>query len=321
MRKAVDRKVTSSPPRTLSNRAVNTLKVEKDTVFWDRSLTGFGVRVYPTGGKVYLAHARSPQGPKRVRVGRHGVMNAEEARKRAALIIARIRAGESAVPESMAGGPTVAEVARRFRNEYVAVRLKPASARRLSSAIDVHILPAFGKKPLRSVKRKDVLGLHQRLCDTPNQANRVVRTLSQMYRLAEDWGLLPAPHAPGRRSSPGSAVWTASARGSPPCSPCGNRAPSSNAGAADCAGPGETTAHSSDTCVVFASSSIGFLRPPMMRPSAPDRGTERQRSEENEENEETFSGSFSKKTPPKKTTISDWQNDYTFRLVLADSAE
>ena len=124
----------------------------------------------------------------------------------------------------------------------------------------------------------------------------------------------PAPHAPGRRSSPGSAVWTASAPGSPPCSPCGNRAPSSNAGAADCAGPGETTAHSSNTCVVFASSSIGFLRPPMMRPSAPERDAESQWAEENEE---PFSGSFSKKTPPKKTTISDWQNDYTFRLVVA----
>ena len=55
----------------------------------------------------------------------------------------------------------------------------------------------------------------------------------------------------------------------------------------------------------------------MMRPSAPERDAESQWAEENEENEEPLSGSFSKKTPPKKTTISDWQNDYTFRLVLA----
>ena len=55
----------------------------------------------------------------------------------------------------------------------------------------------------------------------------------------------------------------------------------------------------------------------MMRPSAPERDAESQWAEENEENEEPFSGSFSKKTPPKKTTISDWQNDYTFRLVVA----
>ena len=27
-----------------------------------RNLTGFGVRVYPTGGKVYIAQARGPSG-------------------------------------------------------------------------------------------------------------------------------------------------------------------------------------------------------------------------------------------------------------------
>ena len=57
---------------TLSNRAVGKLAVEKDTVFWDRELTGFGVRVYPTGARVYIAQARGPEGPKRVTVGGRG---------------------------------------------------------------------------------------------------------------------------------------------------------------------------------------------------------------------------------------------------------
>ena len=56
--------------KTLSNRTVEKLKVTKDTVFWDHELTGFGVRVYPTDGKVYVAQARGPGGPKRVTVGR-----------------------------------------------------------------------------------------------------------------------------------------------------------------------------------------------------------------------------------------------------------
>ena len=84
--------------KTLSNRAVGKLEVHKDTVFWDRELTGFGVRVYPTGSKVYIAQARGPEGPKRVAVGRHGVIHAEEARKRAALIIARIRRARRRCP-------------------------------------------------------------------------------------------------------------------------------------------------------------------------------------------------------------------------------
>ncbi len=117
--------------KTLSNRATGKLKVHKDTVFWDRELTGFGVRVYPTGARVYIAQARGPEGPKRVAVGRHGVINAEEARKRAALIIARVKAGEEAVPEPMkqACGPTVAEVAARYLTEYVEVRCKPRTVK------------------------------------------------------------------------------------------------------------------------------------------------------------------------------------------------
>ena len=168
--------------RNLSNRAVNAMEFEKDTVVWDWRLTGFGVRVYPTGGKVYLAQARGPEGPKRIRVGRHGVLNADEARKRAALIIARIRAGEEPVPEPVAaGGPTVAEVAERFRRDHIAVRLKASSARRLESVIRWHILPAFGNRPMVGIERKDVLALHQRMSGTPNQANRMLRTLSLMY--------------------------------------------------------------------------------------------------------------------------------------------
>ena len=83
---------------------VEALKAGKDTVFWDSELTGFGVRVYPSGGKVFVAQARGPDGPdkpnkpRRITVGRHPVLSAEQARQRAALIIARVKAGEDPVP-------------------------------------------------------------------------------------------------------------------------------------------------------------------------------------------------------------------------------
>ena len=185
-----------SAQKSLSNRTVNALSSDRDTVYWDRRLMGFGVRVYPTGAKVYVAQARGPDGPKRVRIGRHGLMNADEARKRAALIVSRIRAGESPVPEPPASGPTVAAMAERFLTEYVAVRLKPSSARKLESVIRVHILPAFGSRRLSSLMRSEVLALHRRLKASPNQANRVVRTLSRICALAEDRDLLPAKRNP-----------------------------------------------------------------------------------------------------------------------------
>ena len=179
--------------KTLSNRAVGKLNVDKDTVFWDKELTGFGVRVYPTGARVYIAQARGPEGPRRVAVGRHGVIHAEEARKRAALIIARVKAGEEAVPEPMkqACGPTVAEVAARYLTEYVEVRCKPGTAAATRSVLDKHIAPALGKLPFAAVERAQVAELHGRLHGTPAVANAVVRTLSAMYKLACEWGIVP----------------------------------------------------------------------------------------------------------------------------------
>ena len=181
--------------RTLSSRTVERLSVEKDTVYWDRELTGFGVRVYPTGGKVYVVQARGPDGPKRITVGRHGVLNAEQARQRAALIIARVKAGESSVPEPLAAkratGPTVGTLAERFLEEYAEVRYKPGTLAWTRSAVRRHIAPELGKLPLTAVERAQVLALHHRLHSTPSIANAVVRTLSLMYRLAEDWGLVP----------------------------------------------------------------------------------------------------------------------------------
>ena len=40
----------------LTTRIVDGLQVDgKDAIFWDRELAGFGIRIYPTGGKVYVA--------------------------------------------------------------------------------------------------------------------------------------------------------------------------------------------------------------------------------------------------------------------------
>ena len=191
--------------KTLSNRTVATLKVDRDTVFWDRDLTGFGIRVYPSGGKVFVAQARERTGdrlPKRVTVGRHGVLNADEARQRAALIIARIKAGEDPVPLPLAarlnGGPTVADLAERYLEEHVEARLKPRTQTSVRGVLRRHILPALGKLPLEAVERSHVVELHRELSDRPVTANRAVKVLSHMYRLAEGWGLAPEGFNPCR---------------------------------------------------------------------------------------------------------------------------
>ena len=138
--------------RTISRRTVEALKTDRDTMFWDRELPGFGVRVHPSGRKVYVAQTRARgKAAKRVTVGVHGVLTAEEARRRAALIIARIKAGEKPVPDPMtvklAEGPAVAEIAERYLEEHVAVRCKPKTVSMYRLIVEKYIVPRLGKRP------------------------------------------------------------------------------------------------------------------------------------------------------------------------------
>ena len=188
--------------RSISRRTVQALSVEKDTVFWDRELTGFGVRVYPSGAKFYVVQVRGPDGSKRLTVGRHGVLTADQARRRAALIIARIKAGEKPIPAPMAprpkDGPTVAEIAARYMEEHAAVRCKPSTAKHYRVKIERYILPEFGNLPLAAVGRERVVDLHYRLRGSPVVANHVVAILSRLFNMAEYWGLAPEGGNPCR---------------------------------------------------------------------------------------------------------------------------
>ena len=54
----------------ITKRTVDALRVDSaDAVFWDRTLPGFGVRVYASGRKVYVVQARGPAGSRRVALG------------------------------------------------------------------------------------------------------------------------------------------------------------------------------------------------------------------------------------------------------------
>ena len=55
------------------------------------------------------------------------------------------------------GGPTVADLAERYLEEHVAVRLKPRTQRRVRGMLHNHILPALGRLPLAAVERSQVV--------------------------------------------------------------------------------------------------------------------------------------------------------------------
>ena len=176
--------------------------MEKDTVFWDSGLKGFGVRVYPSGSKVYVVQSRGPRGTSRVTWAGTGVISADQARRRAASMIARIKAGEEPAPKRSARREarlTVAELAGRYFREHVEVRCKPSSARSTRQVVDKHILPALGKLPhLRArTPPRQQSALPPRATHPRPPTRRSIRCRGMLNR-AEAWGLAPPGGNPCR---------------------------------------------------------------------------------------------------------------------------
>ena len=183
----------------ITKRTVDSLAVEdKDAVFWDHDLPGFGVRVYTTGRKVYVVQSRGLKGLKRVTIGRHGDIAAERARKEAAVIIDRIKRGEDPVAAPPKVELTVAGLAERYMRAHVAVHCKPSTAGIYWGVLENHILPELGGLPVGAVGREHAAALHYRLRGTPRAANVAIKILSKMFRLAEAWDLVPAGRNPCR---------------------------------------------------------------------------------------------------------------------------
>ena len=187
--------------RTLSKRVVDRLSVNgKDAIFWDRDLAGFGVRVYPSGKKVFVVQTRAFGRSKRVSLGRHGDITTEIARKDATAVIARIKKGQPAVqaePEP-APDPTVADLAERYQREYVEMHCKPATASHYRLMLRKHIVPALGERLVADVEHKDILAFHNKLHRMPTVANRAADILVKMFNLADAWGWRPSGTNPCR---------------------------------------------------------------------------------------------------------------------------
>ena len=175
----------------LSGREVDRLSVEgRDRIFWDRELAGFGVRVYPSGRKVYVVQSRAQGGPRRVTLGAHSELTTTQARLRAAQAIDRIKRGEEPAAPPAQAGATVADLAARYLSAHVAQNCNAHTAGIYRGSLENHILPALGMMPLAMVETAHVAALHYRLRSTPRAANRALSVLSKMFSLACAWGLV-----------------------------------------------------------------------------------------------------------------------------------
>ncbi len=164
---------------------------EKDTILFDKALPGFGLRIHPSGRKVWIVQARIEGRSRRMAIARYGEMSLARARRRARDLLQRIRAGNNPADDILREKrtPTVKAFAREYLRRCDPY-WKPSGRKTVRIYLKARILPAFGRMPLDRVGPEDVAEWFDAASrDRPGAANRAFEILRSMMYRAEEWGL------------------------------------------------------------------------------------------------------------------------------------
>jgi integrase len=136
---------------------------------WCEGLKGFGVRIMPSGARVYYVDYRVDGSRKRMAIGPHGVLTVEEARALAvATLGAAVKGGDPlGEKQERRAAITVAELCNRYieaaeRGEVLGRGGRPKKASTLTldrSRIERHVKPLIGKRRAADLKRGDIARL------------------------------------------------------------------------------------------------------------------------------------------------------------------
>jgi integrase len=177
---------------------------------WDADLKGFGVRVSALGTITYFVHGRMPSGRQvKCKVGRHGMITAEQARARAKALLGAISSGQDPAKEKRQerkakrerrAAPTMTDLWTRYSLEVVAGN-KPTTAHEKARMWQSRIEPAVGNVVVQDVDAARLARIiHAPLRFDPKtqlivggkgEAGNLYRFLHHMMRKAIIWRLRP----------------------------------------------------------------------------------------------------------------------------------
>lgn len=189
----------------ITKRSVDALApAAKPFIVFDSDLTGFGVRVSPTGSKSYVAEYRPGGGGrgvniKRVTIGRVGSLTPDQARRAAAEILARAKLGGDPAGEKakQRAALTVSALIDAFVAEHVEGKLKPKTAECYAIGLQ-RLRDAHGSAKAATVTRAQLATLHSAGRSTPYAANRALAVWAKMFAWAGARGLMPEGSNPAR---------------------------------------------------------------------------------------------------------------------------
>jgi integrase len=157
---------------------------------WDTEVKAFALRIYPSGQKSFLITYRAKGRQRFYTFGHYGEMTADKARKKAQVLLGRVRAGEDPAMDRQVGrrAATMADLGERFLAEHAARKMKASSYYQADRHWRDFILPKLGRRKVPDITRTDIAELHSEMAGTPTQANYTRSLLNTAFNLAEVWG-------------------------------------------------------------------------------------------------------------------------------------
>ena len=181
--------------KSIIDRLVYSKSNRVHDIYWDETLPGFGVRVYPSGKKSFVLFYRI-KGRKHYKViGKYGPLSLEQARERAKRDFVSIMDDKDPLEDKQKSQTGIS-----FKDFCVAYMERYAKQHKKTwledqRRIDKHLLPAFGTTRLEAIARSDIAKMHGLLGQHyPYAANRCIEQLSKMFELARLWGHVPETH-------------------------------------------------------------------------------------------------------------------------------
>lgn len=187
----------------LTKKAVETAAAPENGVrfFWDERLPGFGLRITASGTKSFIAQYRAKASGKtrRITIGRHGKITADQARQHAQKLIASSALGADPVADAKAAKAaaaikelTVNDLLDLYLVQHVERNNKASTQREIRRAIDRLVRPNIGPVQLSAISRKIIKRWHSEITSTGAavSANRALSYLRRAFRLGIEHELI-----------------------------------------------------------------------------------------------------------------------------------
>lgn len=183
------------PTGKITKRAVDSLSPgEKDILLWDEDLRGFGVKVTPTGSKIYLVQYRlggRGVSTKRYTIRRHGAWTPSAARQEAERVLRLADTGVD--PQAKAVEHQQIEIdlrfeayAERFLLDFGKRNWRPRTYASAESNLRRWITPTLKSKALPEISRREIRALFEKL---PAASPALPRNLYALLRKLFAWAV------------------------------------------------------------------------------------------------------------------------------------